>query len=84
MLKSVVICGSNCHFSEHTRNHEITKNTNTTVKGHVDELVSPRTMGHLIEKKYQVTIWSIMVTICAQSIFCGVQNCISEECAMVE
>ena len=55
MLKLVVICESSCHFSQHTRCLEIAKNTNTTVKRYVDELVSPRTIGHLIEKKYQVT-----------------------------
>ena len=51
MLKSVVICGSYSHFYQHTRYHEIAKNTNTTVKRYVDELVSRRTMGHLIENK---------------------------------
>ena len=55
MLKSVAKCGSFCYFSSHTRHHEIDKNTTTTVKRDVNELVGPRTMGHLIKKKYQVT-----------------------------
>ena len=32
-----------------------TKNTTTIVSRYVNELVSPRITGHLIEKKYQVT-----------------------------
>ena len=55
MLKLVEKWGRYCHFSEQTRYHKIDKNTTTTVKRHVNWLVSPRTMGYLIEKKYQVT-----------------------------
>ena len=76
MLKSVVICWSNCYSSQHTRYHEIAKNTNTTVKRYVNELVSLRTMGHLIEKKYQVTGHYL----CTKYILW----CISGDCAMVE
>ena len=35
-------------------------------------------MGHLIEKKYQVTGHYL----CTKYIFCGVQNCISGKCAL--
>ena len=37
-------------FFKNTRYNKIDKNTTTAVKRYVDELVSPRTMGHLIEK----------------------------------
>ena len=55
MLKSVMKCGSYCHFSYRTRYHKIHKNNFTTVRRYVRELAIPRTMGHLIEKKYQGT-----------------------------
>ena len=44
-----------CHFSQYTWYHKIVKNTTTTTKRCVNELVRLRTMGHLIEKNYQVT-----------------------------
>ena len=56
---------------------KLTKNTTATVRRYVNGLVSPGTMGHLIEKKHTKR----QVTICARSIFWGVQNCISGECA---
>ena len=34
--------------------HKIDKNTTTTIRRYVNELVSHRTTGHLITKKYQV------------------------------
>ena len=55
MLKSVAKCGSYGHFPKHTRYHKIDKSTTTTVSRYVNELVSLRTTGHLIEKKCQVT-----------------------------
>ena len=33
----------------------IEKNTTTTVRRYANELISPRTMDHLIEKKYRVS-----------------------------
>ena len=56
----------------HTRYHKIDKTTTITAKRCVNELVSPRTIGHLIEKKYQVTGLR------------GVQNCTFGEFAIVE
>ena len=35
--------------------HKTDKNTTTTVRRYVDESVSPRTMGHSVEKNYQMT-----------------------------
>ena len=55
MLKSMVKCRRYCHLFQHTRYHQIDKNTTTTVKRYVNVLVSTRTMCHLIEEKYQVT-----------------------------
>ena len=55
MLKSVVKWRSYCHFIYRIRYHKIDKNTTTTVRRYVNELVIPNIMGHLIEEKYQVT-----------------------------
>ena len=51
MLNSVAKCGRYCIF-KHTGYHKIDNNITTTVKRCVYELVSPRTMGHLIENDY--------------------------------
>ena len=59
----------------HTRYHKIEENSTTTTSGYVNELVRLRTMGHLIEKKYQVT---------GHYVYRGVHDCISGKCAMVE
>ena len=72
MLKSVANCGSYCPFFNILGIIKLTKNATTTVKRFANELVSPITMGHLIEKSSK---W--LVTICARNIFWGVQNCIS-------
>ena len=48
------------------------KNTTTTVSRYVNELVSPRTMVNLTEKKSQVT----GNYLCTENIHWGVQNCI--------
>ena len=54
MFKLVAKCWSYCHFSQHTRYNKIDIITTTTIKRYKNELVSPRTVDHLIEKKYQV------------------------------
>ena len=61
-------------FVNTPNNTQHTKNTTITVKRYVKELVSPRTMGHLIEKN---TKW--LVNICSRNIFRGVHKCISDE-----
>ena len=42
-------------FFQHTRYHKIDKATTITTKRYVNELVSLRTLGHLIDKTNQVT-----------------------------
>ena len=53
----------------YTRYHKIDKNTTTTVRRFMNELFSPRTMGHLIKKKYQVTglyLWTKYILGCPE------------------
>ena len=79
MLKSVAKYGSYCHFSQHTRYHEIDKkNTTMTVSRYANELVSSRTTGHLIKKNQETGHYLCTKYIlgCTELHFC--------ECAMVE
>ena len=44
--------------------HKIDKNTTTTIRRYVNELVIHRTMGHLIMKKYQMVghyLWTTYI-----------------------
>ena len=79
MLKSVSKWEIFCNFSKHTRYYKIDKNITTTVSRYVNELVSRRTTGHLIEKKYQV----IGHYLCTEYML-GYPELHFYECAMVE